>query len=105
MRVRFWVLALALSLTAANVMAQVQGGTVIGTVKDDQGGVRPGVSVVLQGNGPSRTLVTEGDGAYRFLNVPPGTYTLTATLQGFRTVIREGVVVAVGQNVNMQLTM
>jgi Carboxypeptidase regulatory-like domain/TonB-dependent Receptor Plug Domain len=105
MRVRYWLIALALIATAASALAQVQGGTIAGSIKDDQGGVLPGVSVSLQGNGPSRTFVTEADGLFRFLNVPPGTYTVTATLQGFRTVIREGVVVAVGQNVNLALGM
>ena len=65
----------------------------------------PGVTVTLKGNGPTQTFVTEAEGQYRFLNVPPGTYTVTATLQGFQTVIREGVVVAVGQTVELPLTL
>ncbi len=106
MRARFWMLALALCVATAGVAsAQVQSGSVSGAVRDAQGGVLPGVTVTLAGNGPTQTYVTEGDGQYRFLNVPPGTYTVTANLQGFQTVIREGVVVAVGQSVALPMTL
>lgn len=105
MQSRLWILALAACLAATDVAAQVQGGNVIGVVRDDQGGVLPGVTVLLEGQGPSRTYVTEADGQYRFLNVPPGSYTVTATLTGFRTVVNEGVVVAVGQSVQLPFTL
>ncbi|MGQ0736638.1 MAG: carboxypeptidase regulatory-like domain-containing protein [Acidobacteriota bacterium] len=106
MKARFWALALALGLAAAGVAnAQVQSGTISGEIRDQQGGVLPGVLLTLQGDGPVRTFVTETNGQYRFLNVPPGTYTLTATLQGFRTLVREGIVVAVGQSVQLPITL
>ena len=104
MRARLLIVALLTCLATTSVaFAQVQSGNISGTVKDDQGGVLPGVLVTLQGNGPSQTLTTETNGQFRFLNLPPGTYSVTAALQGFRTVIRDGVVVAVGQNVQLPL--
>ena len=91
--------------TTSVASAQVQSGSINGVVRDEQGGVLPGVTVTLQGNGPTQTVVTEAEGQYRFLNVPPGTYAVTATLTGFQTVAREGVVVAVGQNVALTITL
>jgi hypothetical protein len=106
MRVRSWLVALLMCVAAAGVaFAQAQSGVISGTVKDSQGGALPGVTVTLEGNGPSRMFVTEGDGAYRFLAVPPGTYKVTAALTGFQSSIRDGVVVAVGQNVALPLTL
>jgi hypothetical protein len=106
MNARIWVLALAACVATANfASAQVQGGSISGVIRDDQGGVLPGVTILLEGGGPSRTFVTDTDGQYRFLNVPPGTYRVTASLQGFSTFVREGVVVAVGQNVQLPLVL
>jgi Carboxypeptidase regulatory-like domain/TonB-dependent Receptor Plug Domain len=106
MKVRCWLLALVVVLaTAAGASAQVQSGSITGTVRDGQGGVLPGVLVTLAGAGPTQTYTTETEGQYRFLNVPPGTYTMTLSLPGFQTVIREGIVVAVGQTVSLPLTM
>ena len=106
MRVREWITALALCfMTASGVIAQVQSGNVSGTVRDEQGGVLPGVTVTLQGSGAPQTFVTDADGQFRFLNLPPGTYRAEATLQGFRTFVREGIVLAVGQSVQLPLTM
>ncbi len=106
MRARVWFWALALCLAVAGVaQAQLQSGNISGTVKDEQGGVLPGVTVTLTGTGPTLTFFTEEVGQYRFLNLPPGTYRLTAALQGFKTMIREGIVVAVGQNVEIPITL
>ena len=55
MRVRLWVLALLPCLATAGVAsAQVQSGNISGTVKDDQGGVLPGVMVTLPAVGRRR---------------------------------------------------
>jgi len=62
-------------------------GTIEGTVTDSSGAVLPGVSVEarsanLQG---VRSGTTDGSGGYRFPAVPPGTYTVKASLAGFTT--------------------
>src|SRR5688572_16939515 len=74
------------------VAAQAQA-TIAGTVRDASGAVLPGVSV--EASSPTliekvRTAVTDGTGQYRLINLPPGSYTLTMSLQGFTTVRREG---------------
>lgn len=100
-----WItLALCLAFaTAAN--AQVQSGTVSGTVVDEQGGVLPGVVVTIAGTDRTVSFTTEADAKYRFLNLPPGAYKITAELTGFSTIVRDGVVVVVGSNVDIPITM
>jgi len=83
------VLALAVLLLAGirPAAAQIQGGTINGTVKDEQGGVLPGVTVTVQGVDATQTFVTEANGEFRFLNLAPGPYKVTASLSGFTTEI------------------
>jgi hypothetical protein len=96
------VLCLGLTLPAG---AQVQSGTITGKVQDEQGGVLPGVTVTLSGNDRTVTFVTDNAGQYRFLNLPPGSYKVTFDLAGFTTVVHDDVVVTVGSNVDIPITM
>jgi len=59
------MLVLFLCLAAAAV-AQVQGGTIGGTVQDEQAAVLPGVTLTLQGADATRETVTGADGSFRF---------------------------------------
>src|ERR1700738_1888304 len=97
---RLSVFAAALMLAyAVPAFAQLQGGSITGTVKDEQGGVLPGVVITAQGVDATQTFTTDASGEFRFLNLAPGPYTVTAALQGFTTFIRQNVIVAVGKNV------
>jgi hypothetical protein len=93
------------AMGAAAASAQVAGGSVSGTIKDDQGGVLPGVTITLQGVDATQNFVTESTGEFRFLNLAPGPYKLSASLQGFKTHVREDIIVAVGRNVDLPITM
>src|SRR5580658_7766860 len=64
--------------------ARVPGtGTVTGTVADDTGGVIPNSTVTLtDSNGKTQIVKTQGDGTYTFINVQPGTYTVSADFTG-----------------------
>ncbi len=99
-----FVLALLFAF-ALPALAQIQGGTISGIIKDDQGGVLPGVTVTAQGLDATQTFTTDASGEYRFLNLAPGPYTVTAALQGFSTLVRENIVVAVGRSVELPLTL
>ena len=97
----------AVILSAASAFAQVEQGRLLGTVKDSQGGVLPGVTVnvtspALIGN---RTAVTETDGRYLVTNLPSGTYTLKFDLQGFQAFVRENVVVTQGSTLTIDATL
>ena len=96
------VLCLAVAVPAG---AQVSSGIIAGTIKDEQGGVLPGVSVILSGADRSAAFTTETDGRFRFLNLPPGTYTVSAELPGFSKIVREDLTVAVGSNLDLTFTL
>jgi len=83
------ILPLVLFLSASATLAQTaQVGTLAGEVKDQSGALLPGVSVVAQNQekGFSRTEVTDAQGRFRFPVMPPGVYSITATLGGFQPV-------------------
>jgi hypothetical protein len=77
------------------LFAQTTSASVTGSVQDPQGGVLPGVTVTLtsrtQGN--VLTAVTDEGGRFVFPIVRPDTYSLQATLQGFKTLERTNLVV------------
>ena len=100
------LMACALMLaTASAAFAQIGGGSITGTVQDDQGGVLPGASVTLAGSDRTTSSITDEAGKFRFLNLAPGTYKVTAALQGFSTVVREGLEVRVGANVDVPFSL
>ena len=89
--VKFLVIAAALVLLPSLALAQ---GTLTGTVRDTSGGVLPGVTVQATSpalTGTAREAVSDENGIYRIIDLPPGTYTVTATLPGFATVQRAGI--------------
>src|SRR5437016_5017607 len=98
----FSVLAVVLA-TGLPAFAQILGGSVSGTIKDEQGGVLPGVTVTAQGVDATQTFVTEATGEYRFLNLAPGPYRVTATLPGFTTFVRDNVIVSVGKSIDLPM--
>jgi hypothetical protein len=71
-------------------------GSIAGAVKDPSGAVLPGVTVEVASPAlieQSRTAVTDSNGNYRIVDLPPGTYSVNFTLTGFKTVRREGIVI------------
>ena len=69
-------------------------GTLTGTVRDVSGGVLPGVTVEATSpaiQGGVRTVVTDGAGIYRIIDLPGGVYSLTFTLPGFNVVKRDAI--------------
>src|SRR5262245_12119464 len=73
--------------------------SITGVVKDASGGVLPGVQV--DASSPvlieqTRSVVTDNQGVYRIVDLRPGTYKVTFTLQGFSTFQREGVELPTG---------
>ncbi|MBP1619469.1 MAG: hypothetical protein H6Q02_236 [Acidobacteria bacterium] len=102
------VVALA-ALFAGAAMAQSDFTTarIAGVVKDGAGVVLPGVTVEAKNaaTGLVESTVTDVDGAYRLINLPTGTYSVTATLAGFATVTAENVKLVLGSAPTVNITM
>src|SRR2546429_8481316 len=82
---------ISLVVFPASVWAQA---AITGVVKDASGAILPGVTV--EASSPAliekvRTVVTDGTGQYRIVNLRPGTYAVTFTLTGFNVAKREGI--------------
>src|SRR5262245_15355569 len=86
-----------------------QGGRaeINGTITDQGKAVLPGVNVtaVNEANGLERVVVSGPEGRYIFPTLNPGTYTVKAELSGFQALTRSGLVVAVGQELTVNLTL
>ena len=85
------LLLAGLLLLPASAFAQA---AIAGSTKDASGAVLPGVTV--EASSPVliekvRTTVSDDRGLYRIVNLPPGTYVVTFTLQGFNVVKRDGI--------------
>jgi len=109
MRVRKFFLSLVISLLflSASLFAQLPTAQMYGTVTDEQGNPLPGVSV--EATSPKlvgrASTVTEANGVYRLFSLTPGTYRLAYALQGFKSVIREGIIVGLEQAVKLDIRM
>jgi len=105
MGVKLWR-AVVLSLAMVSAMASAvyaQSGSITGTVVDAQGGVLPGVDVVAKNNGTGGEFraVTNTEGNFTIPAVAAGTYTVTVSLQGFKSAILPDVVVIAGTPVSV----
>ncbi len=99
-----WVL-LAAVLCALPATAQETTGAVAGTVVDSSKAAIPGATVKLEGGAVNQIQVSDGNGRYHFAAVPPGTYKLTTTLQGFSTGLAENVAVAIGKTTTVDFSL
>ncbi len=100
------VLAGLLVLTTP-ALAQTADATIEVAVLDQGGAALPGVTVTVTGTetGFARTAVTGAEGAARMPAVPPGSYKVTFELQGFTTVVQEGLVLRLGQTARLTATL
>src|ERR1043165_6212578 len=90
---------LALACLGPAFAQSVGSGTIEGMVKDESNAVLPGVTITLtspQLQAREMVQVSDPAGAYKFVDLPPGTYRLKAELSGFSAFIREDLRLTVG---------
>jgi hypothetical protein len=108
-RVTRFGICLLVVLIGSTIVAEAQstGSSLRGYVKDDQGGVLPGVTVTARSPEMIQpaTAVTDGTGYYRLINLPPGTYAITAELPGFSTFQRDGILLRAAVNFQVDITL
>ncbi|HYR84035.1 MAG TPA: TonB-dependent receptor [Terriglobia bacterium] len=87
--------------------AQLDTGTLSGTVTDQTGATVPGAAVNIKHveTGISRSLQTNEAGRYEAVALPGGTYEVTASLPGFQTLVRGGIVLTVGRNAVVDMSL
>ena len=103
-RCRIWCAVLATTLLA--VFSALRAGTtgkITGVVRDERGRPLPGVAVQIVGLRLGG--VTDADGAFSILQVPPGTHEVQANMVGFRTLISRGVVVSADRTTTLNLSL
>jgi len=101
---RVMVMCTALLAVAAASHAQVSTGRIDAAIVDSTGAVLPGVTVDISGP-QNRSTVTDNLGEAHFLNLEPGTYTVSAKLSGFSDYLNKSVAVATGASVPIKISM
>src|SRR6266699_4073119 len=97
---------LVVLLSCFALFAQANFGRILGAVTDPTGAVLPGarVSILDTQRGLARTVTTDEAGQYNAPTLIPGTYTVRVEFPGFKTLDRGNVVVEVGREIRVDLT-
>ena len=92
---------------AAFAQTQSTTGVIQGTVSDQAGAVVPGANVEVKNldTNLAKTLTTDGDGRFVFLQVQPGRYTLAVAKQGYAKLLQQNLTLTVGQTISLPLQM
>ncbi|PYR28695.1 MAG: hypothetical protein DMF92_13600 [Acidobacteria bacterium] len=96
-----------LAITASVAVAQITSATISGTIKDETGGVLPGVDVIIRNveTGLTRSVVTDSNGYFAVPGLAPGEYETRAMLQGFRTGVQTGIALEVAQQAGLNMVL
>src|ERR1700676_1750486 len=105
-----WIPAMVLMLWFAGsipVYSQVVGGSLSGTVSDESGAAIPEATVSISNvaTGVTTNVTTNGQGIYNAPNLLPGNYQVTASAQGFGTSVQSGVILTVGAQHVLNMSM
>jgi hypothetical protein len=101
------LLMLFVHMVQGPLSAQTTNGMIQGTVHDSSGAPISGVNVTLKSleTGATQSATTGGDGAYEFLSLPAGAYQAEASIAGFDTQLRKGIVLTVGATISVNFSL
>ncbi len=99
--------AAALSFTVPLLGQDVTTGRMTGYIRHADGSPLPGATVTGKNDNTGLTVAafSDKDGFYKLVSLPTGTYTLTVTLDGFRSAVRERVRLLLGSALSLDFTM
>ena len=98
---------LACTLASGALIAQTTRGDIQGRVGDEQGTALPGVTVSIASDAliGAQSTVTDAQGTYKFLVLPPGSYKVTFSLSGYQTRTQENIAVKIGSTTRVDSVM
>lgn len=102
------VVALIVGFSSLVRAQNLSNSSIDGTVTDESDATLPGVTVTLMSPAlqvPQLTQVTDGEGRYRFVDIPRGTYQVRFELTGFDLMVRPDLVVNAGSAARVNITM
>jgi hypothetical protein len=107
LKTNLFLLLFCIAASLVHAQSQANTGSIEGTVSDPAGRAVAGASVTLLNTGTNftRELMTDDGGRFRGILLPLGSYRVTAKAPSFGTLIRDGINLAVGQAVNLPLTL
>ena len=105
MRTISFMIAVVCLLLCVSAFGQRVTGSIDGRVTDPSGAILPGVEVTVtnESTGQTRVVVTNETGLYNAPLLTSGTYSVQASLPGFRTEVRRGIVVEVDRNARVEI--
>lgn len=97
----------AVLLLSSSSLAQLDRGTITGTVTDASGAVLPNAKITIknQATNVAYQTATTAAGDYAAVNLPPGTYEMTFEATGRQKLVRPNIVVAVAETVRVNVTL
>jgi carboxypeptidase family protein len=105
--IALYLLSAFLLASSALAQTQITTGVIQGSVLDESGAVVAGANIEVKSleTNFARTLISDADGRFVFLQLSPGRYSLTASKQGFATLVQENFQLTVGQAISLNLSM
>jgi Carboxypeptidase regulatory-like domain/TonB dependent receptor-like, beta-barrel len=103
----FWLFWLGVCTVPA-LAQSIHDGKLTGTITSEDRAVMPGATVEISSPsqmGGTRTAITSANGTYLFLNVTPGRYTVTASMAGFKTSVRENIDIGADTTVTLDVVL